>query len=72
MTPSRSADERTDLAWNRSGLALYTDQQGVRVDWGTPGDSWSKNEIVARCEGRFDLAVLQPAGQVKIETGTTP
>ena len=59
---------KTGLLLNRSGLALYTDQQGVRVDWGTPNDTWSKNEIVARCEGRFALGVLQPAGQVSIAT----
>jgi HK97 family phage major capsid protein len=68
VTVSTGLPVKVGLLLNTSGLALYTDVQGVRVDWGTPGDSWSKNEIVARCEGRFDLGVLQPAGQVRVAT----
>ena len=62
---------KTGLLVDKPSLSLYTDRQGVRVDWGTPGDSWSKNEIVARCEGRFDLGVLMPVAAAKIATGAT-
>jgi HK97 family phage major capsid protein len=47
-------------------LALSTDGAGVRVDWGTPGDNFTRNQITARCEGRFNLDVIKPHGIVKL------
>ncbi|WP_159623760.1 phage major capsid protein [Ruania rhizosphaerae] len=41
-------------------LELTTDGRGVRVEWGTPGDTFTRNQLVARVEGRFNLDVLRP------------
>jgi HK97 family phage major capsid protein len=59
---------KTGLLLNKSGLALYTDQQGIRIDWSPGATGFEHNTVTARCEGRFDLAVLQPGAQVSIAT----
>ncbi len=51
-----------------STLALYTDRQGVAVEWSTSGDDFERNQVRARCEGRFSLGVFQPNGAVKVTT----
>ncbi|MFT4188706.1 MAG: phage major capsid protein [Aeromicrobium sp.] len=38
----------------------------VRMDWGTPGDNFTRNQITARCETRVNLDVVRPFGIVKI------
>lgn len=47
-------------------LAIKHDGQGIRVDWGVVNDSFAKNEVIGRAEGRFDLAALRPAGVVEV------
>ncbi|WP_096906139.1 phage major capsid protein [Dietzia sp. WMMA184] len=51
-----------------STLALYSDRQGVAVEWSTSGDDFDRNQVRARCEGRFPLAVYQPTGSVIVST----
>lgn len=63
---------KTGILLDRSAVTLYVDRQGARVDWGSPSDTWSKNQTVARAELRADLGVLQPAGIVQIATAATP
>lgn len=45
---------------------VKTDRKGIRIDFGMVGDSFAKNEVIGRGEGRFDLAVKRPAGIVKV------
>ncbi|MEV0946995.1 hypothetical protein [Rhodococcus sp. NPDC049939] len=46
-----------------------TDQSGVQVQWSeNESDDFSKNQIRARVEGRFQIDVFQPLGIVKIAT----
>lgn len=45
---------------------VSTDGRGVRVEWGTPGDTFNRNQLVARVEGRFNLDVPKPHGIVKL------
>jgi hypothetical protein len=52
-------------------LTLSTDTQGVRVEWGTPGDNFQRNQVTARCEGRFNLDVMKPRGLVKLGLSAT-
>jgi len=47
-------------------VELSTDNRGVRVEWGTPGDTWTRNQVQARVEGRFNLDVLKPHGVVRM------
>ncbi|HLV54710.1 MAG TPA: phage major capsid protein [Actinotalea caeni] len=47
-------------------VELAHDGGGVRVEWGTPGDTWTKNQVQARVEGRFNLDVLRPHGVVRL------
>lgn len=54
-----------------NSLALYTDKAGVKLDWWSPGNTWELNQIKAREEGRFDLAVYQPAACALIHTAAT-
>lgn len=50
----------------KESLVISTDGQGVRIEWGTPGDSFTRNQIVARVEGRFNLDAPKPHGVVKL------
>lgn len=57
----------TALALDTSALALDTDTQGVSVQWSEAvADDFSRNQLRARCEGRFDLSIYQPAGIAKV------
>lgn len=51
----------------QDAVTLSTDNSGVRIEWGTPGDSFTRNQIVARCEGRFNLDVVKPHGIVSLD-----
>ncbi|WP_176459984.1 phage major capsid protein [Rhodococcus sp. 14-2470-1b] len=52
-----------------STLRVVTDTQGVEVKWSENyADDFAKNQLRARCEGRFELEVQQPLGTVKIAT----
>jgi len=51
---------KTAVLLDRNSVALYTDSAGIRTDWGSPADTWTRNQVVARNEGRFDLAVFLP------------
>ena len=48
-------------------VALDTDTFGVQVDYSenSTADSFSRNQIQARCEGRFATSVYRPFGVVK-------
>jgi|GEM_PF-526646 len=48
-------------------LTLSTDDRGVRVEWGTPGDTWSRNQLVARVEARLGLDVMVPHRVVRLD-----
>jgi len=45
----------------------YDGDAALRTDWGRPGDAFSRNEVVARVEGRFNLDVLRPHGIVQLD-----
>ena len=47
-------------------VVLRQDAGGVKADWGTPGDAFKLNQLVARTETRVNLDVLKPFGIVKI------
>ncbi|MFC9838962.1 phage major capsid protein [Rhodococcus sp. NPDC127530] len=52
-----------------SSVGISTDASGVQVQWSeNVSDDFSKNQIRARVEGRFQVDVFQPAGVVKITT----
>lgn len=48
-------------------VSVETDTLGVQIDYSenSTGDSFSRNQIQARCEGRFQTAVRRPYGVVK-------
>jgi HK97 family phage major capsid protein len=49
--------------------ALNTDGRGVEIRWSeNVGEDFSKNQIRARCEGRFQMSVYRPKGVVVIDT----
>ena len=56
----------TGYVVGRDALVISTDGRGVRVEWGTPGDTFAHNQVVARVEGRFNLDVPKPHGVVKL------
>lgn len=58
----------TAVMVDTSTLGLYTDRQGVAVEWSTSGDDFQRNQVRARCEGRFALSVYQPSGSVIVST----
>lgn len=64
MVPGLTAG--TGYAVGTDTLTLSTDGRGVRVEWGTPGDTFTRNQVVARVEGRFGLDITRPHGIVKM------
>jgi HK97 family phage major capsid protein len=63
---STAATPGTAYLLGQDAVALFTDDQGVRVEWAMVSDDFSRNQVRARCEGRFALAVARPMGVVKI------
>jgi HK97 family phage major capsid protein len=55
----------TAIALDASAFAVDTDGQ-VKLEWDASGDLFSRNQMRARCEGRFGLSVYRPAGIVKV------
>ncbi|UNN00743.1 phage major capsid protein [Rhodococcus opacus] len=52
-----------------SAVGISTDSSGVQVQWSeNVSDDFSKNQIRARVEGRFQVDVFQPLGVVEIAT----
>ena len=41
---------------------LVTDQEGIEFKFAYVGDGFTKNQVVARAEGRFEVEVYRPAG----------
>ena len=71
MTIVSGLPAKTAVLLDRNSVALYTDSAGIRTRLGQPsGDTWTKNQVVARTEGRFDLAVFLPNAVTKIGTAT--
>lgn len=65
LIPTAAVPSKTAWAVGEDTTLLSTDGQ-VRVDWGTPGDAFTKNQIVLRAETRANLDTLRPSGLVKI------
>lgn len=51
---------------NRDAATLYTDTSGIEIAWAMAADDFTRNQVRARCEGRFDVAVPRPLGIVKM------
>lgn len=61
------------LVVDTSALALDTDQAGAVVEWSAnAGENFSRNQLEARCEGRFSVSVFQPSGIVSVATAAEP
>lgn len=54
----------TGIVLAKDAVTVFTDVYGLQIAWAAPGDSFQHNQVVARCEGRFGLAVNRPAGVV--------
>lgn len=59
-------DQGNGYLLGEGAAVLSTDGRGLRTDWGTPGDAFQRNQIVARTEGRFNLDVLRPQHVVRL------
>ncbi|NMD58974.1 UNVERIFIED_ORG: HK97 family phage major capsid protein [Nocardia globerula] len=52
-----------------ASVDVATDTQGIETRWSEAvGDDFQRNQIRARCEGRFETEVYQPLGIVKMAT----
>lgn len=52
-----------------AAVDIATDAQGIETRWSEAvGDDFARNQVRARCEGRFETEVYQPLGIVKIAT----
>lgn len=54
----------TAVGFAADALQISTDRVGVEVLVGRDGDDFSRNQVRARAEGRFNLDVYRPAGVV--------
>lgn len=59
-------DTGTGYVIGNGAVSLSTDGAGIRAEWGTPGETFTKNQLVARVEGRFNLDVFKPHGVVQM------
>ena len=52
----------------RESVMLDTDDRGVALQWSENAgtDTFAKNQIVCRCQGRYGTSVLSPLGVVKV------
>lgn len=64
VVPTMAAN--TAYIITEGALVIKHDGAGVRIDWGTLDDSFARNQVLGRAEGRFDLAALRPAGIVEV------
>ncbi|WP_370180419.1 phage major capsid protein [Rhodococcus wratislaviensis] len=56
----------TGVLFDPTALAVAVDK-GVRVQWSeSVGDDFSRNQLRARCEGRFGVDVYKPLGIAKV------
>jgi HK97 family phage major capsid protein len=64
---SNAVAQGTGLALDSSAVTIDTDAGGIRVQWSnSTGTDFEQNQVRARCEGRFGLAVYQPAAVVNV------
>jgi HK97 family phage major capsid protein len=47
------------------GAAVIGRDKGIMTEWGTPGDAFTRNQVVGRTEGRFSLEVRKPSAVLK-------
>ncbi|KSU59651.1 MULTISPECIES: phage major capsid protein [unclassified Gordonia (in: high G+C Gram-positive bacteria)] len=60
---------KTGLLFDTTALSVSTDSAGIELKWSeNTGDDFTKNQVRARCEGRFGVDVFAPLGVVKIAT----
>lgn len=58
----------TALAIDTNAVGLSTDTAGIEVKWSdSTSDDFSKNQLRARVEGRFQLDVYQPLGVARLD-----
>lgn len=46
---------------------IYIDGAGIAMKWGVSGDDFQRDQVRARCEGRFGFGVQRPSGVVKLD-----
>ncbi|WP_400158718.1 phage major capsid protein [Arthrobacter sp. BPSS-3] len=47
------------------GAAVIGRDKGIVTEWGTPGDAFTRNQVVGRTEGRFSLEVRRASAVLK-------
>lgn len=64
---STSIAAGTALLLDTASVALDVDRSGIRVQWSeNVSDDFNRNQLRARCEGRFGLSLYQGFGACKI------
>lgn len=62
---SNSIARGTEWVKSKDSIVLDTDVNGIDLTWGTQDDDFARNQVRARCEGRFEVTTFQPAAIVK-------
>lgn len=66
MAVSTAVPEGTGVVFDPTALPVAVDS-GIRVQRSeSVGDDFSRNQLRARCEGRFSLDVFKPTGIAKV------
>lgn len=66
VATSNVMPEGTAVMKSAGSVALMLNERGSELKFGVVGDSFAKNEVIARVETRANLSVFQPAGVTKI------
>lgn len=56
----------TGVLLGKDAVEVAVDKTGAQLKWGHDGNTFGRNQILARFEGRFGLDVFRPLGVVKI------
>ncbi|MBB1057557.1 phage major capsid protein [Dietzia sp. B19] len=73
VTTSTAVAPGTGVVADLSQASLFTDSRGVTAEWnGQAKESFERNEVILRTEGRFGFGLGQPQAVVKVDTAATP
>lgn len=66
---STSLDAGEGFLLSEDSVKLYADQgPTIRTEWDRASDDFTRNQVRARLEGRFEVGVSRPEGIVRIDT----
>lgn len=64
---SLEIEQGTSYVKSQGSLEIHVDDPVAALEWGVTGDDFTRNQVRARLEGRFNVAALIPSAIVKAD-----